>query len=243
MAFRKPRTLQAPPPPTTQAGVTSLGTQEGQAQAGGLEMFGTPEEQEGLIQLAMQKTGYTRERLMNLGQRGIDYENQKIAANPQRATQGAGRDEIQRVLSDLRTQAGATQTGSQLWTDPLMAGGAASEGSVNVGAPAPQPSQFASAEAPAPPVPAFAGYARMLQDRMGKLENEINLERQNNVENAGRDAFDAGVRRGQQQSILAAQDRTEGSPENRERLAQAQNRRAMAKLNLQDRLKSLNRRA
>lgn len=203
-------------------------------------MFGTPEEQEGLIQLAMQKTGYSRERLMNLGQRGIDYENQKIAANPQRATQGAGREEIQRVLTDLRTQANAVQPGAQVLTaQPGAAPPAQVGGQVAV----PQPSPFASAEAPAPPVPAFAGYARMLQDRMGKLESEVNLERQNNVENAGRDAFDEGVRKGQQQAIIAAQDRTEGSPENRARLEQAQSRRAMARLNLQERLRSLNRRA
>jgi len=173
--------------------------------------------------MVMQRTGMTEEQLQGLGDEGISHEQAKIAsgtgANPSSA------QEIQRLVGDLTSQMNQGQP-----AEAPQVGGTAY---------VPPPSPFATAESPPPNNPAFAGYAQMLSKRMKQMEREINMERENNIVNAGNDAFAEGKRSGEREAILGEAHRAAGSPEIARQHAEAQRRRALAQSTLSDRLSKL----
>lgn len=247
MALRKPRTLQAPPPPATQAGVARFDAQEGrQLQSNGpinpsggsvqegqptQDAFGTPAQQRQLIDMVMQQTGMSEEQLQQLGDKGILHEQSKMDADPRRSTQGSSAQEVQRLVGDLTNQmASMTQGQPGASTQPVgpVAG--------------PSLSPYAVGEQPRPGTPAQAGYAQMFKSEWEKMARELDMERENNIVNAGNESFAEAKRAAEREVLMSQAEMSEGSPEIRQEYEDAQNRRAMARRTVQDRLSRLSRR-
>lgn len=197
-----------------------------------IEDFGSPEEIENFIQRAMAQTGMSREQLTQLGQQGMDFQSRKAASDPN-AGSVAGQGEIRRMMQSMNSK--MDQNDIERGVQSPLAGP-----QVGPGAAAQPVTQFAGRESAAPTHPPVAAALRAQRSEVEGLRKELDEERLNNIRNAGEDAYSEGQQMGERMAIESGRDRIQGSPENRERLSMAQNRRALAMGDLQKRLSRLN---
>lgn len=202
-----------------------------------MEDFGTPEEMEEMIQRAMAQSGMTREQLIQIGQQGIDYQNKKAVADPEVSGTSAGRDEIRRFMGGVKNQMDLNEQSPEARAMPV---GSPVGPGAGLQQAAPPVSQFAEREAPRGQTPSAAALGRAYSGRISELERELDQERSNNLRNAGDEAFSEASALAEREAIESTIERIEGSPDRRARLAEAQNRRALARGGLQKRLAKLN---
>lgn len=207
------------------------------------EDFGSTEEVENMIQRAMAQTGMSREQLEALGQRAVKYQKKKAAVDPQYGVV-AGPQEIRRFVQKMGAQMDQNdmRAREQEAVGPQEAGPQAPQAMGPDPMAPPMVSPYADRDRPVPTTPSAAALGRLYEDRIGQLEKELDQERLNNINNAGAEAYAAGRERGEASAIESGSDIVEGSPANKARLVEAQNRRALAMGDLQKRLSKLNRR-
>ena len=199
--------------------------------------FGTEEEIEQFLVMAEQATGLSRDKFMQYGQQGIDYQTKKAASDPQGAGTVAGSAEIQRFMAGAKEQLAQLQNQNQQGApSPFQA---AQPTDQKMGLQPPAPPIYAESQGFQPTTPSAAALQRLYSGRIKQLEGELDQERMNNLKNAAKESYDRGRQEGERRVIAAGADRVDGSPAAKQRLADAQNRRALARQSLEQRLSKL----
>ncbi|MAH51323.1 hypothetical protein CMI37_36235 [Candidatus Pacearchaeota archaeon] len=203
------------------------------------EDFGTPNEIEEFLRMAEQQTGLSRDQFARYGQQGIDYQTKRAARDPKGAGTVAGRGEIQRFMAGSREQLSRLAQQNAAGGDPAFQTARPTDSAI--GPLQPPVSQYAEAQGFQAQTPSAQALQRLYSGRITQLELELGQERKNSVENAAKEAYESGLAEGRSKVLEAGAERGEGSPAARNRLAEAQRRRALASKSLEQRLGKLGR--